>query len=113
MRAGSLNKRATFQQFTSTPDRAGGSTKAWADFTTVWVQFSPERAREKIQQGRIAENQAGALRLRSSTKSRQIDATFRVIVDDVTYNVRSITNPDQRNDMIEMAIETDGVSGQG
>jgi SPP1 family predicted phage head-tail adaptor len=113
MRAGSLNKRATFQHFTSVSDGAGGVTEMWSDFVTVWAQFSPERAREKIQQGRIADNQAGALRVRSSTQTRQIDATYRVSLDGVTYNVRSVINPDQRNDMIELAIETDGVSGQG
>lgn len=113
MRAGSLNKRATFQKLTTVSDGAGGTTKTWADFTTVWAQYSPERAREKIQQGRIADNQAGALRVRSSTKTRQIDATYRVMLDGATYNVRSVINPDQRNDMIEFAIETDGVSGQG
>ncbi|WP_458760545.1 phage head closure protein [Afipia sp. TerB] len=113
MRAGSLNKRATFQNQVSVSDGAGGSTLTWADFTTVWAQFSPERAREKIQQGRIADNQAGALRVRSSTKTRQINDTFRVLLDGVTFNVRSGINPDQRNDMIEFAIETDGTQSQG
>ena len=113
MRAGSLNKRATFQRFTSVSDGAGGVTETWSDFATVWAQFSPERAREKIQQGRIADNQAGALRVRSSTQTRQIDATYRVSLDGVTYNVRSVINPDQHNDMLEFAIETDGVSGEG
>ncbi|MGB5903808.1 MAG: phage head closure protein [Xanthobacteraceae bacterium] len=113
MDAASLNRRATFQVFETVSDGAGGVTKTWSDFTTVWAQFSPERAREKIQQGRISDNQAGALRVRSSTKTRQIDATYRVVLDGITYNVRSVINPDQRNDMLEFAIETDGVSGEG
>lgn len=113
MKISTLNKRATFQRFTSVSDGAGGTTKTWTDFAEVWAQFSPERAREKIQQGRIADNQAGALRVRSSTATRQIDATYRVTLDGVTYNIRSVINPDQRNDMLEFAIETDGVSGQG
>ncbi|MGX9392564.1 phage head closure protein [Nitrobacteraceae bacterium UC4446_H13] len=113
MRAGSLNKRATFQRFTSVSDGAGGVTETWSDFVAVWAQFSPERAREKIQQGRIADNQAGALRVRSSSTTRQIGPTYRVVLDGVTYNIRSVVNPDQRNDMLEFAIETDGVSGQG
>lgn len=113
MRAGSLNKRATFQRFTETADGAGGVTVAWSDFATVWAQYSPERAREKIQQGRIADNQAGALRVRSSTTTRQVDPTFRVMLDGVLYNIRSVVNPDQHNDMLEFAIETDGVSGEG
>lgn len=111
MKAGTLNKRATFQRFTTVSDGAGGSTKTWADFTTVWAQFSPERARERIQQGRIASAQAGVLRIRSSSVTRQIGDTFRVKVDGVTMNVRSVINPDQHNDMIELAVETDGSTG--
>jgi SPP1 family predicted phage head-tail adaptor len=108
MKAGTLNKRATFRSLVSTPDGAGGSTIAWADYVTVWAQLSPERAREKIQQGRIADAQAGVLRVRSSTATRLIDGKYRVVVDDVTYNVRGAANPDQRNDMIELVIDTDG-----
>ncbi|MCA6098863.1 phage head closure protein [Bradyrhizobium australafricanum] len=113
MKAGTLNKRATFQSLATTPDGAGGSVQVWVDYVTVWAQFSPERAREKLQQGRIADNQAGVLRVRSSATTRAIDATHRVIVGGVTYNVRSHDNPDGVNDMIEMIIETDGAAPTG
>lgn len=108
MRAGSLNKRATFQALVSTPDGSGGSVQAWVDYTAVWVSMTPDRAREKIQQGRIADNQSGVLRIRSSTTTRAIDDTYRVVLGGVIYNVRSYTNPDQRNDILEFIIETDG-----
>ena len=108
MKAGPLNKRATFKSLVVTPDGAGGGTQAWLDYVTVWAQLVPDRAREKIQQGRIADNQAGVLRVRSSAATRLLDDTYRVIVDGVTYNVRSNSNPDQRNDIIELIVETDG-----
>lgn len=108
MRAGTLNKRATFISQVSVSDGAGGSTLSWQEYVTVWAQLSPERAREKIQQGRIADAQAGVLRVRSSTATRMIDATYRVVVGSTTYNIRGIANPDQRNDMLEILVETDG-----
>ena len=89
---------------------AGGSTTSWVDYITVWAQFSPERAREKIQQGRIASAQAGVLRVRSSTDTRLITDKHRVIVDGTTFNVRGHANPDQRNDMLEFVVETDGAA---
>jgi SPP1 family predicted phage head-tail adaptor len=110
MKAGSLNKRATFQSLVPTPDGAGGATQAWLDYVTVWAQLLPERAREKIQQGRLADNQAGVLRVRSSTATRLVDDTYRVIVDGITYDVRAHINPDQANDMLEFAVEMTGVS---
>lgn len=108
MQSGPLNKRATFQALATTPDGAGGSTSVWTDYATVWAALVPERAREKIQQGRIADNQAGVLRVRSSVAMRVVNDTYRVVVSGVTYNVRGITNPDQRNDALEFIVETDG-----
>lgn len=112
MRAGDLNKRARFEALIPESDGAGGFREIWAAVITVWAQFSPERARERIQQGRIADNSAGVLRIRSSIATRGITQVHRVVLDDVTYNIRSIANPDQRNDMIEMSIETDGTQSQ-
>jgi SPP1 family predicted phage head-tail adaptor len=108
MKAGTLNKRARFESQVSVSDGAGGSTLSWQEYVTVWSQLSPERAREKIQQGRIADASAGVLRVRSSTATRLIDGKYRVVVDGVTYNIRGAANPDQRNDMLEFAVETDG-----
>lgn len=108
MKAGSLDRRVTFQRLTTTSDGAGGSVRAWTDFRTVWAQFSPERARERIQNGRMASAQAGVLRIRSTSKARQIDQTFRVLVDELVMNIASKTHVD---DMIELAVETDGTAG--
>lgn len=80
---------------------------------TVWAQLTPEKAREKIQQGRIADLQAGVLHVRSSSVTRQIDGTYRVIVKGVVYNIRSHENPDQLNDVLEFIVETDGTAASG
>lgn len=100
-------KRATFQALTTTPDGGGGYTEEWAGFT-VWAQLMQERALEKIRQGRISDSQAGVVRVRSSTTTRQINDTYRVIVGGVTYNIRGNTNIDQRNDTLEFIVEVDG-----
>lgn len=108
MKAGTLNKRARFESQVSGSDGAGGSTVSWQEYVTVWAQLSPERAREKIQQGRIADAQAGVLRVRSSAATRLIDGRYRAVVDGVVYDIKSHANPDQRNDMLEFIVETTG-----
>jgi SPP1 family predicted phage head-tail adaptor len=112
MRAGSLNKRATFQRFASTPDGAGGSTKTWSDFATVWAQFIPENVKEKIQQGRIADQTAGRIVVRYSSTTVQIDGTFRVVLDGVTMNVKSAgVDTNQKKAQLVFPVETDGTAG--
>lgn len=106
MRAGDLNKRARFEALVRTPDGGGGNDETWQPVATVWAQFSPERARERLQAGRLESAFAGVLRIRSSTTTRQITQQHRVVLDGVIYDIKSVANPDQRNDMIEMSIES-------
>lgn len=108
MRAGTLNKRATFQTLVRVPDNSGGFSKTWTNYIAVWAAFTPDRAKSKIQQGRIADNQAGVLQIRSSAQSRAIDDTYRVILNGVTYTVQAHENPDQTNDVIELLLVTTG-----
>lgn len=107
MRAGTLNKRARFEALVRVPDGAGGYTEEWQPAMTVWAGFSPERARERIQAGRIETAFAGVLRIRSSTQAREITQQHRVTVDGVTYGIKSNANPDQRNDMLEFSVEAE------
>ena len=99
-------RRVTFQALQRIPDGAGGWSEDWTASLTVWGQYSPERGRERIQHGRLASTLAGVLRIRSSTDARQITTEHRVLVNNIAYNIRSIANPDQRDDMIELTIET-------
>lgn len=110
MLAGSLNKRARFERLERVPAGAGGYSEQWVEELTVWAQFSPERGRERVQQGRVSSDFAGVLRVRSSVGARTITQAHRVVLDGIVYNIRSISNPHQRNDMLEMVLETDGTA---
>ncbi|QIB32639.1 phage head closure protein [Ancylobacter pratisalsi] len=109
-RAGDLNKRARFERSTPAPDGAGGNVLVWSELITVWAQFSPERARERLQAGRLASMFGGVVRIRSSQATREITQKDRVVLDGVIYNIRSVANPDQRHDMLEMGVEADGTN---
>lgn len=106
MRAGNLNKRARFDGPTTVSDGAGGTTETWAEAMTVWAQLSPERGRERIQAGRIETELGAVLRIRSSEEARLITTKHRVTVDGQLYNITAISNPDQRNSMIEMTLQS-------
>lgn len=106
MRAGDLNKRARFEALVRTSDGGGGYDELWQHLMTVWAQFSPERARERLQAGRLESAFAGVVRIRSSSMARTITQQHRVVIGGVTYDIKSVSNPDQRNDMIEMSVES-------
>lgn len=110
MAAGRLNQRITFRSEVQASDGAGGYGLTWTDLTTVWGSFKPQRGSEKVEAGRLAENLAGVMRIRSSATTRQIAAGYIAVMDGDTYNIRSVSNPDQRNRFLEMTVERGGVA---
>lgn len=105
MRAGQLNKRVTFQTATETSDGGGGGSTSWGGNVTVWGQFRPERGRERLEAGRLESAEAGVLTVRSSEATRAITSAYRVLIDSIPFNIRAVSNPDQRNKAIEMVVE--------
>lgn len=104
-RAGTLNKRVTFQSETRTPDGGGGFTREWILVATVWGGFVPERGSERLEAGRLEGSLSGVLRVRSSSTTRTVKVADRVIIDGVPHQIRSIANPDQRNRMLDILVE--------
>ncbi len=105
MGIGSFRKRVVFQSQNQTADGGGGFTTTWSNRITVWGQFTPERGRERIEAGRLEASVAGILDIRSSTETQAVTEEYRVQIDDVPYQIRSITNKDQRNQFLEIVVE--------
>lgn len=105
MRAGHLRDRVTFQRETRTADGAGGATIVWQNLVTVWGGFRPQRGREQLEAGRLESAVAGVLTVRSSPGTRDVTAADRVQIDDVPYQIRTITNPDRRGKTLELVVE--------
>lgn len=110
MAAGKLNKRIKFRSEVETSDGYGGSALSWSDLATVWGSFRPERGSEKVKAGRLSETLAGVMTIRSSTMTRQITTAYIAVLDDEDYQIRSISNPDQRNRFLELVVERGGVA---
>ena len=110
MAAGSLRKRITFRSEIEAADGYGGYALTWSDLTTVWGSFKPERGSEKVEAGRIAETLAGVMRVRSSTTTRQITTSHIAVMNGQSYNIKAVSNPDQRNRFLEITVERGGVA---
>lgn len=108
MRPGRLVKKVTFQREQTADDGGGGQEVTWASITglvRVSASFTPERGRERLEAGRLEAAVAGRLWMRSFAAARGVTEKDRVMIDDVPYVIRSITNPDGRNIELEMTVE--------
>lgn len=106
MGAGALRDRVSFQEEQNVSDGAGGNVTTWPTQFTVWGGFRPERGAERLQAGRLEGAVAGTLRVRSSSDTRTVTTEWRVEIDGIAYQIRSITNPDRRNRFLEMTVES-------
>lgn len=108
MSAGRLRDRVTFQESVDTPDAAGGVYQSWRNVVTVWGALQEERGRERVEAGRLESGVAGILTVRSSSETRDLGAANRVVVNEINYQIRSISNPDRRNKYLELVVERGG-----
>lgn len=103
---GALRHRATFQRESAGTDDFGNVTQGtWTTLAEVFAGFKPERSRERLEAGRLESAVAGTLTIRSTTTTRGITEADRVVFRGETYNIRGITNPDQRGRFLEMTVE--------
>lgn len=104
-RAGLMRDRITFQQEREEPIGGGGYELNWHTAATVWGQLAPERGSERVEAGRMEASVGAVLRVRYSADTAAITAGWRALIDGEPYNIRSVTQPDRRNRIIEMTVE--------
>jgi SPP1 family predicted phage head-tail adaptor len=106
LRAGRLNKRVAFARRDSTADAYGNvSAGGWTALFTVAGGLRESTGRERIQAGALQAPMAAMLTVRSSSLTRLLTEADSAVIDGVRWNIRSIANPDQRNQRLELTVE--------
>lgn len=105
MRGGRLRKRVIFERSGRANDGGGGAAVSWAPIGTVWGGYRPETSSERLDAGRLQSETAGTLTIRSSIFARTITSADRVIIDGIPHQIRSITNPDQKDAGLALLVE--------
>ncbi|MEH6727889.1 MAG: phage head closure protein [Hyphomicrobiales bacterium] len=105
MAAGALRALVVFERKVTGPDGAGGQSVEWGAVYSCRGKLMPARGREQIEAGRMEASLAAVLRVRSSVDGRGLTEADRVRINDVVYQIRSISNPDQRNRYLELSVE--------
>ena len=97
---------------------ATAPTCPWATLAgPMAARLQPLRGGEKVLAGRLAGVQAYVITIRSTSQLREVcgglnpQARARNVRTGVTYNIRSVQNPDERNAYLALMAESGVVSG--
>lgn len=108
--AGALSERVAFLEPDEIPDGYGGTTTGYVERFQEAARLAPifgsRLTVESVTAARLAANQPYNLTVRSSERTRDITAAWRVknVRTDKEYNIKTVVNPDERNAMLEMLV---------
>lgn len=105
--AGSRSERVTFQKREEVDDGYGNPVAGpWVDQFDEAARLQPRLGSEPVIAARLTGIQPVMLTVRSSMRTRQITPAWRAVNarSGAVYNIKTITNPDERNADLEMLV---------
>jgi SPP1 family predicted phage head-tail adaptor len=102
---GWLRHRVTIEVATETGDDAGGASRSWATFATLWARIEPVSAGEKT----IAAHLAGVVTHKVTLRWRDdLTASMRIGYRGRHFRIRMIHDPDEGRRYLELGCEEEG-----
>jgi head-tail adaptor len=110
-KAGDLRTIASFQAREEITDAYGMSTVMWGTPVKIQCQFVSGSGRELLRNGRLEPSVTAMLRVRQPALP-SVDESWRVTIDSVVWNIRSVMRFGQRKEWLDIMIEraTSGVA---
>lgn len=108
-----LNERVTFQQLKARdpnePDY-GQTYEGWQDVFTAPARLRPRLGSEAVIASRLQGTQPYTLIVHSARQSRLVTPAWRAVNarTGTIYNIKSIINPDENNQYLEMLVVNEG-----
>ncbi len=104
--ASSLRHRVTLQQEIRTTDGAGGYARSWQDVADLWAEISSVNLKsygqEKFFAGKIQAEITHKIIIRYRAG---ITTDMRLLFGSSIFNIRSIFNRDENNEILELLVE--------
>ena len=100
--ASDFTEPVTLQSSVLTPDDYGGQVEVWSDEDTIWCQVNDQNNSEGVQAGRIAAT--GSAELITPYRD-DITPKNRLIIEDETYNIRSVVDVGRKKRWIRIIAE--------
>lgn len=88
-------------------DGYGGATVSWQSTTTVHAQYRAKSGREQVEAGRLEATAMATLRCRAPAVVG-VDESWRVLIGQVPWNIRSVIPFGQTGEWVDMTIERGG-----
>ena len=109
--AGTLRKRITLQQQSSSVDTYGQQISTWTDVATVWASIEPSVGRELIaaQAVRLDQPTTITTRWQPAFASPKAVAAMRAVYDGRIFNIHSVQNEAEQNAMLTL-IASEGLN---
>lgn len=100
MRAGTLRRRITIQQRSTTKDSYGQQAVTWTDYISCWADIQPASGRELVaaQAQQYEISHTVLIRYRTG-----IVPTMRVVYQGTVYNILAIIDPDMRHESLMLS----------
>ena len=104
VRAGKLRKQIAIQATTRSTDTMGGYTDSWATSATVWGSIDMLSGRELVEAQKKSARATHriVIRYRSDITVR---ADRRLLWNSRAFNILSVMNPDERNELQDILAE--------
>ncbi|CAI2935021.1 head-tail adaptor protein [Aminobacter niigataensis] len=105
--AGALNQRVSFERRDVISDPYGNDVAGpFQPIFTEPARLAPRLGSEPVIAARLTGIQPYTLSVRSSIRTREVTPAWRVVNarSGTTYNIKAITNPDERNGLLDMLV---------
>lgn len=111
--AGDLRERIAFDRPRAASDGMGNAVGAWSEAFAVAAQRVPLRGGEEVMAARLESRQPFILRVRRSSQTLTITASWRArdARSGAVYNIRTISDPDGRREWLDVLVEQGPVAG--
>lgn len=96
---GKMRHRIRIEKRTRTGDGYGGAGSTWELVSNGWAYIRPKSATETFSRDRIEEQQTYLITMRYRST---FNASYRIVHDSNAYNIVSVTNLEERDEMIEI-----------
>lgn len=110
--AGDIRFRVDFLSRAPRVDGAGNTEGPYEVRFRRWARITPLKGGEEVMAARLQGTQPAIIRVRSDSNTRQVTSQWRArdTINNVDYNIRTLSNIDERNIWLDIMAEA-GVPG--